>query len=85
MSRIMYLRKTRRRPRTVGAEELTRILSRGGMVADLRGELCVFRTGDTRRMRIGIVRPATLALLEAEGAVRREEVLPGRYVAGMSR
>lgn len=85
MSRNMYLRNPRRRPRMVGAEELTRILSRGGVVAELRGELCVFRTGDSRRMRIGVVRPATLAMLEADGAVRRDDTDAVRYLAGMSR
>lgn len=85
MRRALYRRYALRRPRFVGAEELTRILSRGGMVVDLRGELCVFRTRDARRMRVGITRPETLAFLEAEGAIRRGEALPLRYVAGISR
>lgn len=72
-----------RRPRRIRAEEITRILSRGGMVAAVRGELCVFRTRDARRMRIGIVRRETMAELEAAGAVCLDA--SACYVAGVSR
>ncbi|MFN4226057.1 MAG: hypothetical protein ACK4HR_07040 [Hyphomonas sp.] len=71
--------------RRIGGEEITRILSRGGMVVERGGELCVFRTGDQRRMCIGIVRPGTMEPLEAVGAVRREDGAKPRYVAGVSR
>ncbi len=71
--------------RRIGGEEITRILSRGGMVVERGGELCVFRTRDQRRMCIGIVRPGTMEPLEAAGAVRREDGAKPRYLAGVSR
>lgn len=70
------------RPRKVGGEEITRILSRGGMVIERGGVLCVYRTRDSRRMRVGVTRLETLAGLEAEGAVQREAGPPARWLAG---
>lgn len=71
-----------RRPRRIGAEEVTRILSRGGVIAEIGGRHFIWRTPDTRRMKIGFVRPEVLDVLEAAHAIRRDTEMPGRYVAG---
>ncbi|MFN7179716.1 hypothetical protein [Hyphomonas sp.] len=85
MIRRIRQKYTAARPRPIGGEEVVRILSRGGMVQELRGTLYVFRGRDCRRMRIGRVQLAMMAQLEAEGAVRRDDTDAIRYLAGMSR
>lgn len=52
---------------------------------EVRGTHRGFRGRGTRRMRIGLVKSATLAQLEAAGTIRRDDTDAIRYLAGVSR
>jgi len=68
-------------PRQMGRDEVIRILRRGGILLQCATGWLVFRTPDSRRMRIGIVTRELAAGLEAEGLARRIEGTPPRLGA----